>query len=90
MGWLSDAPRAIDFIIEPGVIENDEHTKHIPAIGFAFKVPNADEPMTVVLLGREDALKLFQKKLNLAIEQAIKNARMRQAEANRERSKNVD
>ena len=85
-GWLTDASRAYDFIIEPAVVENKAYTKHLPTIGFAFRVVGEEEPITVALVGTPEVLKLFKKQVDAAVEKALKLARMRTAEAARERN----
>ena len=79
MGWLSDSPRAIDFMVEPAVVDND--VSAFPAIGLAFK-GNGDEMISVTLLGTPKALRLFARQVQRACNVAEDKARERQVQLN--------
>lgn len=78
MGWLSDAPRAIDFIIEPAAFAN-EAGQAFPSIAFAFRGAD-DENITVSLIGSPETLRLFHRHYMKALTKAEHFATTKQRE----------
>ena len=82
MGWIENAPRASDFLVEPAVIDDGRNA--FPAVALAFRGPgdDSDPAISVAFVGTPKALRIFAREIQKAANTAENKSRQRQVELN--------
>lgn len=77
--WMEDAPRRWDFVIAASTASIDDQA--LPAIVFGFR-GGVEAPVTVTMIMPEFGWRKFQKEVDRAITQAVRQARQFRATGN--------
>jgi len=83
-GWISRAPRRVDFAVESTVVVNEATLRAYPGVAFAFG-GGSDEPVTVVFVGSPDNMTLLAKHIKRAAEDARRGSSHARAELEKRR-----
>jgi hypothetical protein len=77
VGWIEDAKRTTEYIIEPAFVVDEENQRAYPCVAFAFRHGVNEEenpPIFLSFVGTPATLMKLKRDVNRAIDDSIKRA----------------